>query len=372
MPGVVADWGGFEELVADMHRTGSVTVQRDVKLMDVYGATHQIDVLVTHKQGLHEHKTIVECKFWNAKIKRSHVDAMVQSMRSLGVSNGAFFTTQGFQSGAKKVAEKSGVGIFVVRELAPTEWGPLDRVVDFWLQYVFRAFGPITFQGTALVAPGQIPPQISPLNLSLDSEDKTSTPVLNALGTPHEDTLENILDRASFDVIEKNLPQGHVGTSDDGDRRVGYVLVRVNVPFSIPLQIRLGETWVMCSLLEFDLGIRIEQVRYVLDRANAFVYALAVENCISGESHALGRRRGSGALDFNPIWPLPEAPTPPDGPTNSPSEATSKGEVFKNGSILRIITRVLFDMSEMDGLPRRPVLPTNPASVKDPQEPEAC
>ena len=361
LPGVVQDWGGFEKLIADMHSTGTVSVQRDVKLIDMYGASHQIDVLVTHKQGLHEHKTIVECKLWNTKIKRVHVDAMAHSIHSLGVSNGAFFSTKGYQSGAKKVAEKTGIGIFSVRELAPSEWGGPARVWDFWLQYVYRAFGPLMFQGLIVAVPGQPLPSAPVLELCLGPENATSTPVFNASGTPQEDTLESLLDRASFNFIEKNLPPGKV--AGDGDRGVGFVLARVNMPFDPPLQIRLGDTWIMCPQLEFDLGIKIEQVRYVYDRANAFVYALAVENCISGESHALGRRRESGSLDMNPIWPLPGplgASSSAGGPSSEP--AKHKGDEFKNGSVLRIITRILFNMSEMDGLPHHPIPP--PAAAR--------
>lgn len=167
-------------------------------------------------------------------------------------------------------------------------------------------------------------------------------------GTQKEDTLEDLLDRATFKVIEQNVPRGQI--AGDGDRRVAYVRMRINIPFELPLQVKLGEAWLMCPKLEFDLGVKIEQVRYVYDRADAFVYALAVENCINGESHALGRRHESGSLDFNPIWPLPEPAKPPSAVTGStgPDSGTTKREEFKNGSIIRLVMGTLFDMSEID------------------------
>ena len=68
----VKDWGGFEELVAKMHETGSVEVQRDVTLTGASGAPRQIDVLVTHREGLYEHRILVECKYWHSAVKRTH------------------------------------------------------------------------------------------------------------------------------------------------------------------------------------------------------------------------------------------------------------------------------------------------------------
>lgn len=110
------------------------------------------------------------------------------------------------------------------------------------------------------------------------------------------------------------------------------------------------------------MGVKLEQVRFVSDRANAFAYALAVENCISGEAHALGRRRQSGLLDFNPISPQPARSKLPN-PSNMTASSDSE---IKNGSVLRIITRILFDASEMGGLPPRPN-PSPDAAANYPQ-----
>lgn len=101
---MVKDWGGFERLVADLHNTGAVKVEHNVILTGRSGAHRQIDVLITHTQGFYTEKIIVECKYWNTKIKRLHVDAMVAQLQDLNASKAVFFTVKGCQSGAKTMA----------------------------------------------------------------------------------------------------------------------------------------------------------------------------------------------------------------------------------------------------------------------------
>src|ERR1700730_16684498 len=92
----VSDWGVFERLVAQLHETGSVTVEHNVTLTGRSGATRQIDVLVRHREGLYEHLIVVECKYRNAPIERLHVDALATTIKEVGASRGVLFSTEGF------------------------------------------------------------------------------------------------------------------------------------------------------------------------------------------------------------------------------------------------------------------------------------
>src|SRR5689334_918012 len=133
---LVGDWGGFEELVAKLHETGTVTVQRDVTLVGKSGAPRQIDVLVTHTEGLYTHRILVECKCWKTEVKRTHIDAMVTAMNDLSASKGVFFTTKGYQSGAETMARASGIELFRVRDLTDEEWGGPGRVVSLFIHII--------------------------------------------------------------------------------------------------------------------------------------------------------------------------------------------------------------------------------------------
>jgi hypothetical protein len=63
---LITDWGGFEDLVANLHRDGSeLHVERGVELPAKEGGTYKIDVVIRSRQGIHDVMTIVECKWWN-------------------------------------------------------------------------------------------------------------------------------------------------------------------------------------------------------------------------------------------------------------------------------------------------------------------
>lgn len=60
--------GGFEKSIAQLHRTGTVTVEHNAVLIGRWGASRQIDVVVRHKIGLYEHLIVVECKYRKSPI----------------------------------------------------------------------------------------------------------------------------------------------------------------------------------------------------------------------------------------------------------------------------------------------------------------
>lgn len=108
---MVQDWGGFERLVAELHDTGTVTVEHDVILTGRSGAPRQIDVLVRHREGFYEHLIVVECKYRNSPVERIHVDALTTTVREVGASRGVIFSTRGFQSGAITQAAHDNIAL---------------------------------------------------------------------------------------------------------------------------------------------------------------------------------------------------------------------------------------------------------------------
>ena len=92
---IVEDWGGFERLVAKLHETGDVAVERNVILKGRSGAPRQIDVLIRHRQGLYEHLVVVECKYWRQSVKRLHVDALATTVREVGAAKGRLVSASG-------------------------------------------------------------------------------------------------------------------------------------------------------------------------------------------------------------------------------------------------------------------------------------
>jgi len=138
---IFTDWGGFEQFIAQLHRTGSVAVEHNATLIGRSGASRQIDVLVRHKEGLYEHLIVVECKYRKSPIKRHHVDALATTIREVGASRGVIFSTEGFQRGAIEQAEHENIGLFKLRPLEDDEWGKPGRHIDLWLHVVTISIG---------------------------------------------------------------------------------------------------------------------------------------------------------------------------------------------------------------------------------------
>jgi predicted helicase len=141
----VADWGGFEKLVAQLNETGSVTAEHNVTLVGRSGAPRQIDVLARHRNGLYEHLVVIECKYWKDGVSRLHVDALVNAVRELNASRGVIFSVAGFESGAITQAQNDGIDLFKIRELTDEEWGLPGRNVDFYITYMQNSFANISF-----------------------------------------------------------------------------------------------------------------------------------------------------------------------------------------------------------------------------------
>ncbi|WP_162854621.1 restriction endonuclease [Sphingobium estronivorans] len=175
------DWGGFEQFVAELHRTGSVSVEHNVTLIGRSGASRQIDVLVRHKEGLYEHLIVVECKFRKSPIKREQVDAMATTIREVGASRGVIFSTCGFQSGAIREAAHQNISLYVVRPLEDDEWGKPGRHIDLWLHLISISIGNFKVPGSLLAGP----PPNGPFALSLDAtkEGRSSRTPLKILAS---------------------------------------------------------------------------------------------------------------------------------------------------------------------------------------------
>jgi hypothetical protein len=342
---LVQDWDGFERLVANLHETGEVTVERNVTLKGRSGASRQIDVLIRHKQGLYEHLVVAECKYWNSRVQRADVDVVIMTVREIGASRGVIFSTKGFQSGAVLQAKHDGIELYKVRDLAAEEWGLPGRVVDMFLQVVQPSIGKIEVEGDSLVnAPITLPLEIGP-------EGFTSyTPTLTRDGLPGGDPLEKYLANAVQQALTKTLAEVQIINGDDECTR--YVGVPVNrvpgEPFKIPVN---GEILVI-RRISLELVVKFQQTRITVDRAQRYRFALALENFVTGAVSSASR-----PLDAA-LTTLAEPKEPPPGE-----------QVFVNGSLMRVVLMCFFPMEEMAGVTpvpidqaRRPFVPPPPPS----------
>lgn len=344
---LVTDWGGFEKLVASLHETGEVSVERDVVLPGRSGAPRQIDVLIRQKQGLYEHLVIAECKFWNSKVERQQVDSLATAVRELGASRGVIFSTKGFQAGAITQAQHDGIDLFIVRDLTAEEWGLPGRVVDLFLHLTQMSIGNVRTENAKAINYPENGPPLS-MNLEFGPEGPiSSTPTIARDGISIGRSVEEyILDaaRQSFrTAFEKPfVMNGGISCTRYFRRPVNLLPDRA---FIIPK----GLARIFIPKISFDVGIKIDQSRITVDRAERYLFAVAVENCVNGHVSSAARRHGA------PHTTLAELRTV--------EEKREGDESVKNGSIITVEIKSFFPFEETAGLelvsfkslPRRPI-----------------
>lgn len=327
---IFTDWGGFEQFIAQLHRTGSVTVEHNVTLTGRSGASRQVDVVVRHKEGLYEHLIVVECKYRKSPVKRHHVDALATTIREIGASRGVIFSTEGFQRGAIKQAEHENIGLFRLRPLEDDEWGKPGRHVDLWLHFVTISIG--AFEAPGSMRAGPVP--TGPLAIILDATDgdrSTQTP-LEILGQP-ETTLETLLidtARNSARAIYTPVVMDFNG-AETGELKRKFK-VRFKPKFAAAVS-TMG-TVLLLPEMTYELGLKVSQTRIQADRGGDYAFVLAVEDCVSQAVTIASRTTSDGETTFNEKEP-----------------ETSTEEPFQNGSIASIWLAGMTPFEEFRDIP---------------------
>jgi len=341
---LVEDWGGFEKLVAKLHETGTVDVKHDVTLVGKSGAPRQIDVMIKHKEGLYEHLIIVECKHWKKNVSRLHVDALTTSVQDLNASRGVIFTAKGFQEGAITAAKHTGIELYKVREPTDEEWGLPGRVIDFFMQYFQRSIGNVKLHNTMAVGNTAVPIH---LKLALgESETESKTPTINKDGTPGR-TLEELLSQAASKALDEFTKGSFVLC--DGIDCTRYMMGAVNLEPPEPYLVPLENVLAIIPKISFDLGIKIQQSRFMHDRGKDFMFILAVENCVR-DGVSLAHRLND--VTHTKLIPI------------SPKDSANKEDTLKNGSVMKIVLKGYFLFDEMAGLQ-----PVNLEEIRRPRKP---
>lgn len=337
---LVQDWGGFERLIADLHDTGTVTVEHDVVLTGRSGAPRQIDVLVRHKEGLYEHLIVVECKYRNTPVERLHVDALATTVREVGASRGVIFSTKGFQSGTITQAEHDGISLYQIREPTDLEWGLPGRHIDLWMQFIQISIGELAVPGTMVAGP---PPADSSLSIEL-GERVSTTPISGS--SLNEPTLESLIDRLAREsarVAYRPIPMDFGDGVYEGTHRSRF---RVNFAPKEPVRCPRDGAVILIPRIEFDVGLKVDQSRMQIDRGERYVFVLAVEDCVNKVVSTASREADSKTV----LEPARSDPPDPE-------------DTFKNGSILQVWLKGFADFAEFADVPRADG-PTRSLSLK--------
>ncbi|MFS0838092.1 restriction endonuclease [Paenibacillus sp. 1P03SA] len=75
---------------------------------------YQLDGLIEFEVLGVKYKTVVECKKYKNKIKRSQIQILHDTIRSIGANKGIFISTSSFQKGAMDYAKNHGIALMQV------------------------------------------------------------------------------------------------------------------------------------------------------------------------------------------------------------------------------------------------------------------
>jgi hypothetical protein len=94
------------------------------------GVNHQIDVLTSHFDGIHQYLTDIECKHWDKKINKDilmKVKAIVEDCR---FSKGVVVSKLGFTEDAIAYGKYENIGLVILREPTEEDWeGRIQTIV---------------------------------------------------------------------------------------------------------------------------------------------------------------------------------------------------------------------------------------------------
>lgn len=306
---IVGNWREFETFLASIYRDmDDVKVQHDAKIADKEGIERQIDVLVRFRRGAHQFMVIIEAKYWKKPIERAQVDELILTVQKFNASKGVFFTTVGYQEGARKVAQANGIDIFCVKDPTKENWWPWEhhesqvQVCSFAASNKLRV-DPVKGVEIGTVEGVEWPKGIRTTPPVSFRPTRSVTPVLNRLGGR---TLEDEIEDGIVSNLQKVV--GSLGPIGGGKDCIGHLTVNFDLKFKDPLVVKEREEPLVIlriSDITVPVLVRIEQRVLRWQPPTDLEFAAIVENVVTGEKFQVGR----GGDDPFPTWvPASERP----------------------------------------------------------------
>ena len=205
------------------------------------------------------------------------------------------------------------------------------RVVDIFLQVISRSIGNLALPGAGKIGSQ---PRNTPILLTLvvGADGPVSvTPTMMQDGSEGDSVERQILSGAAK-VQQQRFCEGFTinGGAEGTYHMVGSTVLNFTPPLMVPVQ---GET-VVIPRVTFDLAFRIHQTRLTVDRARNFKFAVAIQNCVTGEKMSASRGIDEARTVLAGIAP-----------------AVPTADVVVNGQVLRAFTKGFFPFEEI-GTPK--------------------
>jgi len=330
---IVKDWGGFEQLIKDIHQGENIKVQHNVKLLGQSNTTRQIDVLLEHSNGPYEYKTLIECKYWKRKVERANIDVLYAGMQDLNASKGVFFTTKGYQEGAEIYAKSKGISIFVVTDVSDESWGKPGKIINFYLQIVQKAIDCIEPKKTQAMFLNGIEKEVH-LELHIGSDSENNHHLIISKHKKKFTTLEKLIDFYAEEALSKY--QNKPVLINNGEECIRYVNITLNLDFPEPLQVLKDDVVILIPEISLNVALKIDQSPITIDRSSNYLYALSVVDYVNNQNFLVSKLKKAEYPEWQPVE----------------DKAPSDEESVKNGSILTVGIEGSFDITETHQLKR--------------------
>ena len=131
------DWKKYEAITKYIYETlgkeSGVKIKgygSSCKVKGKSGVSHQIDVLTSHSDGIHEYQTAIECKYWKEKINKDIVMKVSEIIEDTGINKGVIIAKNGFTQNGIDYAKYKSIGLVELREIEEKDLKGKPREFD--------------------------------------------------------------------------------------------------------------------------------------------------------------------------------------------------------------------------------------------------
>ena len=134
------DWKGYENITKYIYealgkQAGVKTVGYGsaCKVKGKSGVSHQIDVLTSHTDGIHDYRTAIECKYWKEKVNKDVVMKLERIIEDAGIEKGVIVSKMGFTEDGFLYAKHKNIGLVELREIQESDWKEQTKKPNFFV-----------------------------------------------------------------------------------------------------------------------------------------------------------------------------------------------------------------------------------------------
>ena len=132
------DWKDYENITRYIYeelgrKTGVKIIGygNTFKVKGKSGVSHQVDILTSHSDGIHDYRTAIECKFWEKKINKDVVMKVASIIEDTNIHKGVIVSKRGYTEDGISFAKQKNIGLIELREIKEGEQNENDKETSF-------------------------------------------------------------------------------------------------------------------------------------------------------------------------------------------------------------------------------------------------